>query len=126
MFLILMGIITRYYIYPIDHNTNQHFSTSSKSVLHVLVMCICIAAVGSMAVLANKRGDVKQIKNLESSTSAYASVGGSPRSDSPTQCGDELESLPHHSILQCTNLHFGARPDLTSYVALLDWLPKPH
>lgn len=113
MFLILMGIITRYYIYPIDHNTNEYFSTSSKAVLHILVMCICIAATGSMAVLANKRRnarDVKQINNLESSSTP---AGGSLGSGVST-AGVELESLPHHSILQATNVHLGARPDLKS------------
>jgi hypothetical protein len=26
----------------------------------------------------------------------------------------ELESLPHQSLVQATNVHFGARPDLKS------------
>ncbi|CAF2052433.1 unnamed protein product [Brassica napus] len=31
IFLIIIGIITRYYIYPIDHNTNKFYSLTSKT-----------------------------------------------------------------------------------------------
>ncbi|XP_040961826.1 ferric reduction oxidase 2 isoform X1 [Gossypium hirsutum] len=40
MFLILIGIITRFYIYPRDHNKNE-FSASTKAVLNVLAICVC-------------------------------------------------------------------------------------
>ncbi|TYH43074.1 hypothetical protein ES332_D11G103100v1 [Gossypium tomentosum] len=40
MFLILIGIITRFYIYPRDHNNNE-FSASTKAVLSVLAICVC-------------------------------------------------------------------------------------
>ncbi|XP_031393556.1 ferric reduction oxidase 2-like isoform X2 [Punica granatum] len=110
MFLILMGIITRYYIYPIDRNTNKNFSTSTKAVLHFLVMCICIAAAGSLAVLSNKSRnarDAKQIQNLSSTPAGSPSLGLDGGA-----AGMELESLPHQSLVQGTNVHFGERPDL--------------
>lgn len=112
MFLLLMGIITRYYIYPIDHNTDKHFSTSFKAVLHILVMCMCIAAAGSMAVLANKRRNAKDVKQIENSESSTAAGPLSLRSSYGS--GDELESLPHQSLVQATNVHFGTRPVLKS------------
>lgn len=116
MFLVLMGIITRYYIYPIDHNTNKHFSASSKAILHILVMSMCIAATGSVAVLVNKRrnaNDFKQIQNLESSTTRGS------LSLRFSNAGVELESLTSQSLVQATNVHYGARPDLKSKCVLV-------
>ncbi|KAJ4728237.1 Ferric reduction oxidase [Melia azedarach] len=109
IFLILIGIIGRYYIYPIDHNTNQIFSYPLRAFLHMLVICVSIAATASAAVLWNKKQnamEARQIQNMEGSTPA-----GSP--DSWFYNADrELESLPHQSLFQATNVHYGERPDL--------------
>ncbi|EXC34708.1 Ferric reduction oxidase 5 [Morus notabilis] len=43
IFLILIGVITRYYIYPIDHNSNKVFSYSLRGVLNMLAICFSIA-----------------------------------------------------------------------------------
>jgi ferric-chelate reductase len=105
IFLILIGIITRYYIYPVDHNTNQIFPTSARAVINMLVICICIAMTASAAVFWNKRrnaAEVKQVQNMEEAT-------GSPGSHNM-----ELESLPHQSLAQAINVHYGRRPDLKS------------
>lgn len=111
IFLILIGIIGRYYIYPIDHNTNQIFSYPLRAFLHMLVICVSIAATASAAVLWNKKQnamEARQIQNMEGSTPA-----GSP--DSWFYNADrELESLPHQSLFQATNVHYGERPDLKS------------
>ncbi|XP_059457009.1 ferric reduction oxidase 2-like [Corylus avellana] len=103
IFLILIGIITRYYIYPIDHNTNNIFPTSARAVINMLVICICIAMTASAAVFSNKRrnaAEAKQVQNMEEAT-------GSPGSHDM-----ELESLPHQSLAQAINVHYGRRPDL--------------
>ncbi|WVZ16309.1 hypothetical protein V8G54_009291 [Vigna mungo] len=42
VFLILIGIITRYYIFPIDHNSNQIFSYPLDAFLNMLVICVSI------------------------------------------------------------------------------------
>jgi ferric-chelate reductase len=105
IFLILIGIITRYYIYPIDHNTNDIFSTSWRAVISMFVICICIAITASAAVFWNKRRnavEAKQVQNMEEAT-------GSPGSHDM-----ELESLPHQSLAQAINVHYGRRPDLKS------------
>ncbi|OAY62259.1 ferric reduction oxidase 2 [Manihot esculenta] len=112
IFLIIIGLITRYYIYPIDHNTWKVFSYSFRSFLNMLVICICIAMTASAAVLRNKKQnerEANQIQNLE---------GCTPTRSSPELRLDdaerELESLPHQSIVQDTNVHYGRRPDLKS------------
>ena len=111
MFLILIGIITRYYIYPIDHNTNQIFSFPLRSLFNMLAICISIAATASAAVLWNKRSnakEAKQIQNIEGS-----SPTGTPNSEF-YNADRELESLPQESLVQATNVHYGQRPDLKS------------
>lgn len=50
----------------------------------------------------------KQIQSLKMSNPT--SPGGSLKTD---EC-IELESLPHQSITEATQVHFGARPDLKS------------
>ncbi|KAE8665800.1 Ferric reduction oxidase 2 [Hibiscus syriacus] len=70
MFLILIGIITRFYIYPKVHN-NHEFSTSKQAVLNVLAMCVSIAATASAAVFWNKRQyarEAMQVQNMEGQT----------------------------------------------------------
>ncbi|XP_061341310.1 ferric reduction oxidase 2-like isoform X1 [Gastrolobium bilobum] len=109
IFLIIIGIINRYYIFPIDHNSNQIFSFPLRSFLDMLAICVSIVIVASAAVLWNKKQNAKdanQIQNLE----------GSPPAVSPSMIYNnadrELESLPYQSLVQATNVHFGARPDL--------------
>ncbi|KAK4593794.1 hypothetical protein RGQ29_017759 [Quercus rubra] len=103
IFLILLGIITRYYIYPIDHNSNIIFSTTWRSVINVLVICICIVMMANAAVFWNKRQndiDTSQVQNMEGTTV------------SPSSYDMELESHPRQSLSQVTNVHYGRRPNL--------------
>ncbi|KAJ9171416.1 hypothetical protein P3X46_014789 [Hevea brasiliensis] len=109
IFLIIIGLITRYYIYPIDHNTLKVFSYSFRSFLNMLVICICIAMTASAAILWNKKQNAReanQIKNLEAYTSSR--TPGSWLYDAER----ESESLPLQSLVQATNVHYGERPDL--------------
>ncbi|XP_030515421.1 ferric reduction oxidase 2 [Rhodamnia argentea] len=106
VFLILIGIITRYYIYPIDHNQNK-YSTASRAVLNILVLCISIGFAASAAFLWNKRINAKEAKQIKHLVSpAHSPDSGVYNAET------ELESFPHQSLVQATNLHFGARPDL--------------
>ncbi|KAK7295117.1 hypothetical protein RJT34_18021 [Clitoria ternatea] len=96
-FLILIGNITRYFIFPIDHNSNKIFSHPLRSFLNMLVMCVSIATVASAAFLWNKKQNDKEAEQIK------------------TNEGDkELESFPQQSIFQATNVHYGVRPDLRS------------
>ncbi|KAJ7950316.1 Ferric reduction oxidase [Quillaja saponaria] len=114
IFLILIGIITHYYIYPIDHNTNAIFSYPLRTFLNMLVICMCIAITASAAVSLNKKHnarEAKQIQNMQGSTSTVMS-------NSLTNNADiELESLPQQSLGQATNVHYGERPDLKRIIS---------
>ncbi|OIW04866.1 hypothetical protein TanjilG_13706 [Lupinus angustifolius] len=109
IFLIIIGIIGRYYIFPIDHNSNAIFSFPLRSFLHMLIICGSIAMVASAVVLLNKKynaKEAKKIQNLEVSTPTV-----SP-SSIIYNVDRELESLPCQSLIQATNVHYGVRPDL--------------
>ncbi|KAB2597744.1 ferric reduction oxidase 2-like [Pyrus ussuriensis x Pyrus communis] len=113
VFLVLIGIITRYYIYPIDHNSNTIFSYSLRAVLNILVICVSIASTASGAVLWNKKKNAmenKQIQNMEG-----PSPMGTPQS-LYYNADRELESLPQQSLAQATNVHYGERPDLKKVI----------
>ncbi|KAK6804569.1 hypothetical protein RDI58_002353 [Solanum bulbocastanum] len=109
IFLISLGVLNRYYIYPIDKNTNDIFSYPIKAVLNMLIICISIVITSSAAFVWNKRQsgtDAKQIQNIE---------GATPMASPNSWCYNadrEMESLPQQSLFQSTNLHFGERPDL--------------
>nr|KYP77110.1 hypothetical protein KK1_021381 [Cajanus cajan] len=109
IFLILIGIITRYYIFPIDHNSNQIFSFPLNAFLNMLVICVSIVSVASATFLWNKKHNAKeinQIQNLEGSTPTV-----SPNS-MVYNADRELESLPYQSLIHVTNVHYGVRPNL--------------
>lgn len=104
IFLILVGIITRYYVYPKDRNTGAIFSWSLKSTLYILVVFFGIGTTATAAFLWNKKQNAveaaKQIQNKGS-----PGVYNSDR---------ELESLPYQSLAQVTTVHYGERPNLKS------------
>lgn len=109
IFLIIIGIITRYYIFPIDHNTNKIFSYPLRVFLNVLVICVSVVVVASVAVIWNKKQnakEAKQIQNLEGSSPTVSPSSMIYNADR------ELESLPYQSLVEATNVHYGERPDL--------------
>ncbi|XP_019413707.1 PREDICTED: ferric reduction oxidase 2-like [Lupinus angustifolius] len=111
IFLVIIGIIFRYYIFPIEHNSNNTFSNPLRSFLHMLVICVSIVMVASAAFLLNKKHNAKEEKNIQD-------LGGSIPTMSPSSTSyntnRELESLPCESLVQATNVHYGIRPDLKS------------
>lgn len=99
MFLLLLGLVTRYNIYPVEQR-GEKYHYSYKILWDMLLVCGSIFVSTSAIFLWQNRErvsvDGKQIQNISPSSSR------------------ELENLPHHSLVQSTKLHFGARPDLKS------------
>lgn len=111
IFLLLIGILTRYYIYPIDKNTNHVYSYSAKSLLNILFICISIVITSTVAFLWNKKQnsmETNQIQNMEGSTPE-----ASPNSWFYI-AERELESLPQQTVSLSTKIHYGERPELKS------------
>lgn len=109
MFLLFLGIVTRYYIYPIENNSGEVYNWTYGVMWYMFSFCSCICICSSVVFLWLKRLNKlenKHIMNVEVSTPARSPgswIYGSER---------ELESLPHQSLVQATNVHFGSRPDL--------------
>ncbi|CAH2069114.1 unnamed protein product [Thlaspi arvense] len=110
IFLIVVGVMTRYYIYPIDQNKNK-YNAASRSILCLLVLCVSIMTTSSAAVLWNKKN-----YNAESSKQVQNVDVPIPTSSPSSWADREIESTPQESLVQCTNLHFGERPDLKKYL----------
>ncbi|OVA03348.1 Protein of unknown function DUF819 [Macleaya cordata] len=118
MFILFLCILTRYYIYPIDKNTETIYHYSGRALWDMFFVCICIVIVASVVFLWNKKQksiEGNQIKNMDITTPTMSPVPvGNP--------DQELESVPHQSLGQATNVHFGSRPDLKSKQFLTDVL----
>ena len=113
LFLVVLGLVTRYYIYPYDQKPGQFYHYSYRCLWDMFLVCACICLVSSVAFVFCKRRNAiedKQIQSVEMMT-----PGTSPTSWSyATGANMELESLPNQSLVQAMKVHFGARPDLKS------------
>ncbi|XP_070053306.1 ferric reduction oxidase 4-like [Nicotiana tomentosiformis] len=108
MFLLLLGIVTRYSIYPIERD-GRLYHYSAKIIWDMFLVCASIFIATSIIFMWQKRdneAEGKQIQNVELPTPTSSPAG--------LLCGTEreLESLPHQSLVQATKVHYGARPDL--------------
>lgn len=110
MFLVILGLITQYYIYPIDHNSNKIFVYASRSAINMVVICLCIAITASSVVFLNKKQneeeDHRRIQNHEGPSPMVSPNTGFYNNER------ELESQPQDSLLQAINVHYGERPNL--------------
>ncbi|CAI9103762.1 OLC1v1002306C1 [Oldenlandia corymbosa var. corymbosa] len=115
MYLVLIGIITRYYFYPKDihhdgMNMMMMYSSSSKYVVNLLFLCVSIVFVATVVFLWNKKQNAmenKQIQHLEGATPEASPASLFYNADR------ELESgAPQQSLAFSTNVHYGERPDL--------------
>ncbi|KAE8816853.1 Superoxide-generating NADPH oxidase heavy chain subunit B [Hordeum vulgare] len=113
-FLALVAALQRFYIYPVDRDTNHVYPWAARTMLNLLFLGVSVAGVSGAAFLWNKRRSAeegKKIKSVDGPTPGMSPVsllhwaggGGVER---------ELESLPTQPLAQATNVHFGHRPDL--------------
>ncbi|CAN1793550.1 Ferric reduction oxidase 2 [Linum perenne] len=94
-FVIIVGVVGRYYIFPIDHNTDMVFSWSGRSVVTMLILCTCISVTASAAVVWNKRWSAKEAEK--------------DHSDQKDGTGGSSSEYVKETT---TNVHYGKRPDL--------------
>ncbi|PHT87367.1 Ferric reduction oxidase 5 [Capsicum annuum] len=109
MFLLLLGLVTRYSIYPVERE-GKMYHYSAKIIWDMFLVCASIFIATSIIFMWQKRENEiegKQIQNVEMPTNPT-------NSPAANLCGTEreLESLPHQSIVQATRVHYGARPNL--------------
>uniref|UniRef100_A0A453CKT2 FAD-binding FR-type domain-containing protein n=2 Tax=Aegilops tauschii subsp. strangulata TaxID=200361 RepID=A0A453CKT2_AEGTS len=110
-FLLLVAVLQRFYIYPVDRDSNHVYPWAARTMLNLLFLGVSVAAVTGAAFLWSKRGSAREAKKIKSvdrpmspvSLLHWAGGGGVER---------ELESMPAQPLAQATNVHFGHRPDL--------------
>lgn len=120
-FLLLIGILTRYYIYPIDHNTDVVYSGTAKSALGILSACVSITLPASAAFLWNKRQNAKHMRQIQH-TDMPTPATKSPRTELHDEQDIELESLPQQTLLEATKVHLGERPNIKSKLLLIGFI----
>ena len=111
IFLLLIGILTRCYIYPIDRNSGKIFSYTLRSALNMLFICVSIAVTATAAFLCNKKQndkERKQIQNVDMPTPMTSPGSWFHNVDK------ELDILSSQSFVQTTKIHLGERPNLKS------------
>ncbi|GFP91491.1 ferric reduction oxidase 2 [Phtheirospermum japonicum] len=114
IYLVFIGMLTRFYIYPIDRNTNRVYSSSCRGALHVLFLCVGIVIAGTVGFVWNKSknaGENIQIQSMEGAMTPQASPGSWFYN-----ADREMESLPQQSLCESINVHYGERPDLKRYL----------
>ncbi|KAI5657875.1 hypothetical protein M9H77_26668 [Catharanthus roseus] len=111
MFLLLLGILTRFWIYPIE-KSGKIYHYSLKILWDVFIGGACVFVGASIVFLAQKeksgKAGKKQIMNMDIPSTPMASpaswlCGGGER---------EVDSVPSHCLVHSTKLHYGTRPDL--------------
>ncbi|KAL1217278.1 Ferric reduction oxidase 5 [Cardamine amara subsp. amara] len=115
MFLILIAIVTRYYIYPIDLNTGSIYNFTYRSLWDMFLGCVCIFIASSAIFLwrknQNNEGHHDSENQIQSVVDSQTPIS-SPSSWFCSSTERELESIPYQSIVQATNVHFGSKPNL--------------
>ncbi|XP_022888916.1 ferric reduction oxidase 2-like [Olea europaea var. sylvestris] len=111
LFLFLIGILTKYYIYPIDHNTNIIYPYYAKSMIYMSLLCMSMVIIATLAFFWNKKRNSKELRQIQNADAPTPTV--SPRPELWSSNVDrELEGLPHYSFSRVTTVHHGERPNL--------------
>jgi hypothetical protein len=110
LFLLIIAILTRYYIYPIDHNSDLIYPYFLRSILSMFFVCVSIVIAATSVFLWNKKQNkaLRQIKNTSTPTTSPRSVNH--------KTDRELESLPFQTFIQTAKIHYGERPDIKSKI----------
>ncbi|KVI10206.1 hypothetical protein Ccrd_011445 [Cynara cardunculus var. scolymus] len=103
MFLVLLGILTRYHIYPKERvPEGSVYNYTFKTLWDMFLVCGSVFLATSFVFLWQKKENNKKegmkVQNLEGDH----------------EVGEEIESVAHRSVLETTEVHFSRRPDLKS------------
>ncbi|GAA0143720.1 hypothetical protein Leryth_007994 [Lithospermum erythrorhizon] len=113
-FLLLIGILNRCYIYPIDHNSELIYSSSLRSILNLSFLCVSIVVTVTIGFLWNKTRSTRegmQIFSPDSPTLMTTSPGSHNNLDI------ELESPPNYSLSHVTTTYYGEKPNLERIIS---------
>ncbi|XP_024027569.1 ferric reduction oxidase 4 isoform X1 [Morus notabilis] len=111
LFLLVLGLVTRYYIYPYDQKDGQFYHYSYRVLWDLFLVCSCICLVSSVAFVLCKRSNAMEDKQIQNVEMSKPTTSPAARSYVAAE-NKELESLPNQSLIEAIKVHFGARPDL--------------
>ncbi|WMV11467.1 hypothetical protein MTR67_004852 [Solanum verrucosum] len=107
LYLLFVGLLYQYYVYPMDHGTNKVFPIYTRALFNMLFIAAAIVIAASAAFLWNKKKsdrETKQIQDMADSAKSLNSL--------LAYADQELESLPQQSLDKSIKTHYGHRPDL--------------
>ncbi|CAN8310859.1 unnamed protein product [Cochlearia groenlandica] len=104
LFIVIIGIITRYHINPIDHGSKK-YTSAYVSIIYLLTIAVSVVATSTFAVLYNKNK-----YNMKNEQNVHVL--------SPVMM--VMESSPQQFLLQSTSIHYGERPNLKKLLVGLE------
>ncbi|KAL0400713.1 UNVERIFIED_CONTAM: Ferric reduction oxidase 2 [Sesamum latifolium] len=111
IFLLLIGLLNHYYIYPVDHNTNMIYPYAARSMISTVFLCVSVVIAATLAFIWNKKQNMRDTRQVQDSDSPTPMSCPVPESWH-YNVERELESIPHRSFKQVTTVHYGRRPNL--------------
>ncbi|XP_051143176.1 ferric reduction oxidase 2-like isoform X2 [Andrographis paniculata] len=116
IFLLLLALVHRYYIYPIDHNSNQIYSQAATSTISLVFLCVSVMITATISFLWNKKQYKRITRQIQ--TTETPTPTATPATESWHYMVDrELESVPHQSFTEATEVHYGKRPNLKNILS---------
>lgn len=113
VFLFSVGLVHRYNIYLIDHNTNMIYSHAARSSISMVLMCVSVVITATLAFLWTKRQNARSARQIQ--TTDTPTPIASPVTESwHYKIERELESVPHQTFKEVTTVHYSERPNLKS------------
>lgn len=109
IYLILLGVYTRYYIYPKDLNMNKTEFMTRRTIIDTLMICFSIASTATAAFLWNKKQNARETKQIQDMEELSTTK---PFNISNDDSDREMESHPFQSLIKSMKVHYGCRPDL--------------
>ncbi|KAG9455471.1 hypothetical protein H6P81_008375 [Aristolochia fimbriata] len=118
VFLILSGLVGRFYVYPKDKGSNMVFSWTTRAALNALFICFSIITTATCAVVLSKR---RYARHAMTTTRVQSCIELSSNNNNDSTTIDstsapifytDLESHSYQSIIERTNVHYGERPNL--------------
>lgn len=99
IFLLLIGILDRFFLHTTDRSTNTAYSSAASSSISALFLCVAVVIVATIAFVSNKKQNTTDCSQIGSD-------------NAPAE--KELESIPEESFKQITTVHYGERPNFKS------------
>ncbi|KAK9121344.1 hypothetical protein Syun_018961 [Stephania yunnanensis] len=113
IFLLFLAILTRYYIYPIDQNTDKIYHFSGRALWNMFFICSCVVVTASFAFMWNKKQALEEPQQSEGMNNDTRKPIVSVSNNSFNKSERDLESLQHEQLIKkATMMHFGGRPNL--------------